>query len=131
MNLNRIKKHIPRRLKLFLLPPYRLLRKIKDTYFSTYDNRFENETDRFSNVEEVNDLPPIFHYWSNSYLRPQLEQFGFSHPDGFFKSYAIKAFKEKAHKGSMRILSIGAGNCDTEIRLALGLIESGIKKFHI
>ncbi len=32
-------------------------------------------------------LPRIFHYWSNKYLRPMLEEFGVSNPDQFFAKY--------------------------------------------
>ncbi len=131
MSVQYLKQIMPRWLKLLLLPFYKLFKRIQNKYFSNYRQRFDNETARFSDEEEVNDLPEIFHYWSNRYLRPQLEQFGFSHPDGFFKLYAVKAFNEKKHNDTMQIVSIGAGNCDTEIRLALGLIESGIKDFII
>jgi 2-polyprenyl-3-methyl-5-hydroxy-6-metoxy-1,4-benzoquinol methylase len=131
MSQNKIKQIMPRWLKLLLLPFYKLLKRIQDKYFSNYRRRIYNETARFNDEEEVNDLPEIFHYWSNRYLRPELEQFGFSHPDGFFKFYAVKAYQEKAHSNSIRILSIGAGNCDTEVRLAIGLVESGIKRFKI
>lgn len=131
MNLNRIKKYIPRWLKLILLPPYRLFKSIKNKYFSTYDERIENETDRFSGEEDVNDLPEIFHYWSNKYLCPQLNKFGFNNPDDFFYDYANKANQCKPHNNPLRILSIGAGNCDTEIRLASSLLQSGIESFVI
>ncbi|GAA4823850.1 hypothetical protein GCM10011365_22900 [Marinicella pacifica] len=94
-----------------------------------YDQRIINETNRFDLVEDLNELPPIFHYWSNRYLRPQLEKFGFSHPDGFFAYYAKEAIK--THHGSMRILSIGSGNCDTEVRLAKTLRKEGFHDFII
>ena len=42
----------------------------------------------FAGCVDVHALPPIFHYWSNRYLRPMLEEFGFSHPDAFFAKYA-------------------------------------------
>jgi len=36
-------------------------------------------------ANDVHALPGIFHYWSDKYLRPKLEAFGFSNPDQFFR----------------------------------------------
>lgn len=93
-----------------------------------YRNRVEQESQRFAKEVDVNDLPPIFHYWSNTYLRPMLEDFGFSDPDQFF----AKAISETpASAGDRRILSIGAGNCDTEVRVAQILASEGLRDWKI
>jgi hypothetical protein len=63
---------------------------------------------------EVHELPDIFHYWSNRYMRPQLEAFGFSSPDGMFRKYLVEQCQARKNDAK-RFLSIGSGNCDLEI----------------
>lgn len=87
------------------------------------------EQANFAQVEEVHDLPPIFHYWSNKYLRPKLEQFGFSHPDAFFVQYLERAMVPAPKKSTF--ISIGAGNCDSEVRIAKELVNKGHRNFVI
>lgn len=77
----------------------------------------------FNRTPVVHDLPEIFHYWSNSYVRPQLEAIGFSSPDDFFFRTIVA---EGARLGrSVRCLSVGTGRCETEIALALRLQQQG------
>lgn len=84
----------------------------------------------YNDVKQVHDLPPIFHYWSDTYLRPKCEAFGFSGPDDFFVKHLEESFRA-APNPSYRVISIGAGNCDTEIRLAATLRACGIDGFVI
>jgi len=49
-----------------------------------YVERIANELEAFDENENVPDLPEIFHYWSNKYLRPKLEMFGLTDPEQFF-----------------------------------------------
>jgi len=93
-----------------------------------YARRLSEEADRFAKEIDVNDLPPIFHYWSNRYLRPILESFGFSNPDQF---YARHIADRAATAGELRVLSIGAGNCDTELRVGQCLEQWGVHNWHI
>lgn len=94
-----------------------------------YARRARQEVERFAADLDVHALPGIFHYWSNRYLRPVLESFGFSHPDDFF-ARQIEAVAARTGR-SLRIASIGAGNGDTEIRVAKLLRERGIEDFRI
>jgi SAM-dependent methyltransferase len=100
---------------------------------SHYCARIAKEVSRFRDETEVHALPPIFHYWSDRYVRPKLESFGFSHPDGFFLTQ-IEACSGRAAQNvdrSKRIISLGAGNCDTEVRLARALLDRGRTDFVI
>ena len=97
---------------------------------SQYDARLASEVRRYEGVTNVHDLPPIFHYWSNRYLRPKLERFGFPSPDGFFASQIARAARAAAPR-TVAVVSLGAGNCDTEVRLAQSLVSQGIANFHI
>ena len=57
-----------------------------------YQQRIAAERENFDACEEVHALPPIYHYWSNRYLRPRLEMFGVSHPDAFFAKYLADCY---------------------------------------
>ena len=108
----------------------RILPKHDSDAAAAYQQRLENENTQFASCENVHDLPGIFHYWSNKYLRPMLEQCGFSHPDQFFAFYMEKSFHGD-FESPRHFASIGAGNCDTEVRLAVMLKERGYKRFVI
>lgn len=97
---------------------------------AAYLAHIENETARFDAQTEVHDLPAIAHYWSNKYLRPRLETFGFSDPEQFFAGVLDQAFRESRTRPA-RFVSIGAGNCDAEVRIASSLRERGIEDFTI
>ena len=98
-----------------------------------YAARIAAEVSRFRDDTDVHALPPIFHYWSNRYLRPKLESCGFSHPDAFFVANieACCARSPASTGPARRIISLGAGNCDTEVRLARGLVDAGRNDFVI
>ena len=83
----------------------------------------------FAGCVDVHALPAIFHYWSNRYLRPMLEAYGFSHPDAFFAKYASACLA--ANGGGGRIASLGSGNGDMEVRLAKALRAAGHDDFTI
>ena len=93
-----------------------------------YLARVEAETAIFNDQVQVHDLPQIYHYWSNTYLRPKLETFGFSNPDQFFAHYLERAYADAPTRPA-RFISIGAGNSDTEIRIAKMLRERGITNY--
>ena len=99
---------------------------------STYAGRLAAEHKRFTADVNVHDLPPIYHYWSNKYLRPSYAPFGFSDPDSFYCLYLEAQINTALAAGHpARFVSIGAGNCDTEIRLALILMQRGYQNFVI
>ena len=93
-----------------------------------YRAQLENEASIFDAQTEVHDLPAIAHYWSNKYLRPRLESFGFSNPEQFFVDTLETAFRNAGSRPA-RFVSIGAGNCDTEVRIAQALQTRGITDF--
>jgi len=93
-----------------------------------YAAKIAQEQAIFATQINVHDLPPIFHYWSNKYLRQMQEPFGFSNPDQFFVFYLARAFHASAQRPA-RFVSIGAGNCDTEVRLAVALKQQGVSDF--
>jgi len=85
-----------------------------------YREALAREKNLFGNCLHVHDLPDIFHYWSLRYLRPKLLPFGFDSPDAMFAKYlAEQCREEESHP--KRFVSLGAGNCELEIELALKL----------
>ncbi len=96
----------------------------------SYRGRTAAEKAFYKDCAEVHDLPPIFHYWSNKYLRPKLEAFGFSSPDEMFRKYLLKQARRRPQE-TLRFVSIGAGNCDLEIALASYLRDQGHHDFTI
>jgi len=95
-----------------------------------YSGRLLAEQAAFRDCENVHDLPGIFHYWSNKYVLPMMQPFGFTSPDGFFFVYLHRVCRQDGGRPA-RIVSIGSGNCDLEIRLARQLKEAGIREFLI
>ena len=81
----------------------------------------------FNNVPAVDNLPPIFHYWSNKFLRPQFESIGYASPNDFF----LKTVEQKVQAGPdrVRVLSVGAGRCEMELSLAKNLLDRGMRNF--
>jgi SAM-dependent methyltransferase len=87
-----------------------------------YERRFASELQTFEHQEEVHDLPQIYHYWSNRWLRPMLQAFGAEHPEDFIAMHVFRT-------GGSRFVSLGCGNCDAEIRIAQSLRERGLRDF--
>jgi SAM-dependent methyltransferase len=92
--------------------------------FSAYQESLAEEKKIYENCKNVHNLPPIFHYWSNRHLLPKLQSFGFSSPTGMFaKQLDLLCGSGATSQPSRaeRFLSLGAGNCDLEVDLALSL----------
>ena len=95
----------------------------------SYAGRLQKEIRRFKSVEDVHDLPEIFHYWSNKYLRPKLEEvLGVSTVEEFYAKYILQYRADHPGK-TVEITSLGAGNSDTEIRIAKLLRDRGLADF--
>lgn len=97
---------------------------------SDYAARMAAETLVYKDVADINVLPDIFHYWSHTYLRPMFEEFGFSNPDQFFARYLLEG-AVAVGDARPRFVSVGAGNCDTEVRVAKLLRDAGCSGFTI
>jgi SAM-dependent methyltransferase len=95
---------------------------------AAYQVRIEAEKRRFQDNVNIHDLPPIFHYWSNAYLAPLMLECGFSQPLEFFAQHLAQAARRCA-PARPEFVSIGAGNCDTELAVAALLREAGLDDF--
>ena len=95
-----------------------------------YESKVKAEKARFATDLDVHALPPIFHYWSHNYVRPMLEELGFSHPDELFAKFLHESSRQSGSTNPT-FLSVGSGNCDTEVRVAKLLKEGGLRNFTI
>lgn len=94
------------------------------------EHKLKQEIAHFNNQKKVHSLPKSYNYWSKTYLRPKLEELGFSGLQNFY----VKAIGDVVSNNSSKaiiILSVGSGNCDTEVGLAKSLIKEGISNFVI
>jgi hypothetical protein len=57
---------------------------VSQTYPQGYERRLAQERGAFDTMQHVHELPPIFHYWSDKYLRPMVEEFGFRSAEELF-----------------------------------------------
>lgn len=89
-----------------------------------YGARSAQERNRFADEVDISALPPIFAYWANRHLRPVVESLGFSYPEDFYAREIERQARRKG--GPLRMLSIGCGNCDNEVRIAKLLVERGL-----
>ena len=97
---------------------------------SAYQARILAEKDIYNDNVNVHELPQIFHYWSDRYVRPKLEAFGISNPDALF----IQQFERQCRRdlnAPNSFVSIGSGNCDVEIATAAALAAKGLTNFTI
>ena len=101
---------------------------LSEENLSEYEKKLQNEQSIFKDNTDVHDLPDIFHYWSNKYLAPEMERFGFTNPDDFFVYY-IKEYLSNPNCEDSRVLSIGSGNCDRELEICKKLIRLGCSDF--
>lgn len=95
---------------------------------SDYQSKLAQEVARYRTVTNVNDLPEIFHYWSNKYLVPKYTAFGFCNPREFYVKYMTQVCT-RANEAVQHFISVGSGNCDLEVDLAERLLRADINNF--
>lgn len=77
---------------------------------------------KYRDVSAVHDLPAICRYWSHRHLLPLLNEAGFNGHEDFFLQH-IARFRNHTQ---LRVVSIGSGNCEPDIRLVRALLDMGI-----
>jgi len=102
---------------------------IDEVELSEYDTKLAQELAIFSEDDNVHNLPDIFHYWSNAYLRPMLEELDCSGVNQFYAKYLFES--TRTTQAPYRFVSIGAGNGDVEIDIAKLLLDMGLTDFTI
>lgn len=96
----------------------------------SYAAKLDAQIEQYRQVDNIHDLPDIFHYWSNKYIRPRLN--AVIGVDSIAEFYAYPFITAIAKSGSAgRLLSIGAGDCSVEIGVAKRMLELGATKFEL
>ena len=93
-----------------------------------YAARLQFEVASYTACQDSNDLPPIFHYWTNAHIVPLLEPFGFRNAIEFFCVYTSRACAGAPGR-TIQIASVGAGDCASEVQVARRLVDSGVTNF--
>ena len=101
---------------------------LKITWDDEYSLKVQQELAIYKQQVNVHDLPEIYHYWSNKFLKPMFLRAGFDSIEEFFVRNMFDA-AQRTEKGVARFASIGSGNCDLEINLAKLLIDLGLENF--
>ena len=96
----------------------------------SYQSKMTKEIERFKDVENVHDLPQIFHYWSNKFLFPMCCDCGFSGVTDLFAS-ELYAAAVRSGNPKPQFISIGSGNCDLEVEVARLLVGKGLAEFSL
>jgi SAM-dependent methyltransferase len=96
----------------------------------SYALSLEREKHVYEACVDVHNLPEIFHYWSGRHLRPKLLSYGLDSPNAIFKRHLEECCRESENRHK-HFVSLGAGNCELEIEIALHLREQGTTAFSI
>lgn len=88
------------------------------------------EQANYAAVTHVHDLPPIYGYWMDRHILPQLRSLGYASPTDYFVKNMLLALRAPG-EGVRRCASIGSGNCDFEVELATLLLANGVENFVI
>ncbi|MEM7482403.1 MAG: class I SAM-dependent methyltransferase [Acidobacteriota bacterium] len=91
--------------------------------------RLEQEIARYRDCVNVHDLPAIYHFWSHRWVLPKLQACGYEGVDHFFSSHIATQCRSGDRAKTHGVISIGAGNCDLEVRLAEQLRADGVTNF--
>jgi hypothetical protein len=79
----------------------------------------------------LHDAPPIYEYWSNTYLRPKLNAvFGVDSMTAFYAEHILRRVAVTPEPIT-RILSLGAGDAELEVEVAQHLLSRGLVTFRL
>jgi SAM-dependent methyltransferase len=95
-----------------------------------YSAKVIAELERYADQEEVHDLPAIYHFWSERYCLPLLQELGFDGLNDFLDRHVADQCAKRAPE-RVRLVSLGAGNGDTEIGIAERLRQQGIENLEL
>jgi SAM-dependent methyltransferase len=95
-----------------------------------YDARIMAELDRYSEVEEVHDLPSVHHLWTERFVTPLFAELGVASIGALWERSLEEQCRRKAPE-PVRLVSLGAGNGDSEQQLAVRLAERGVTNLEL
>jgi len=106
----------------------------RKTEVDLYQQRIDQEVNRFADDVNVHDLPEIFHYWSNKYLLPMFDALGIRGVNELFADTIALVIEGGGVSGAdsqCHVVSMGSGNCDVEVEVAKLLSARGCDKYVI
>jgi SAM-dependent methyltransferase len=93
-----------------------------------YNTRLSEQKQQYKSGEDIHDLPNIFHYWSNKYLKPKVESvFGVSAVSDFYARPFCELFS--INQNELKFVSVGSGDCGQEIGICQYMLNRGFKNF--
>jgi SAM-dependent methyltransferase len=95
-----------------------------------YAERVAQEIARYAEVEEVHDLPPIYHHWSARHCLPLLVELGYAGLDELWDRHVAEICRARAPERA-RLVSLGAGHGETELGIAKRLADAGIENLEL
>lgn len=96
----------------------------------TYASRIAAELAIYADQEEVHDLPAIYHYWAHRYCLPLLQELGYESLEALWDQ-EIAAVCAAREGSSARLVSLGAGNGETELQIAARLARQGVGNLEV
>lgn len=100
----------------------------------TYAEKVQRQIDQYCdvgqerNVADIQELPDIFHYWSNKYVLPLIiDILGVFNVFELYSKYFAECLTELPDTNTL--LSVGCGDCSFEVGVAQDLINKGMSNF--
>lgn len=101
-----------------------------DTPDAEYSAKINAELERYAEQEHVHDLPAIYDYWAERYCLPLFTELGFVGLNDFLDRHVAEQCARRAPERA-RLVSLGAGNGDTEIGIAERLRTQGVENLEL
>jgi ubiquinone/menaquinone biosynthesis C-methylase UbiE len=101
-----------------------------DNASDNYSAKISAELERYAEQEDVHDLPAIYDFWAERYCLPLFKELGFTGLHDFLDRHVAEQCARRAPEHA-QLVSLGAGNGDTEIGIAERLREHGIENLEL
>jgi 2-polyprenyl-3-methyl-5-hydroxy-6-metoxy-1,4-benzoquinol methylase len=97
----------------------------------TYQDLVAEQVVQYESVEDIHDLPPIYHYWTNRYVLPKLRDvMGVTGVVEFYVAHIVERMS-RAPGRCAHIISLGAGDSSLEVNIVQALLAAGARNFKL
>jgi SAM-dependent methyltransferase len=98
---------------------------------SDYETRLRQQQEQYATGAEIHGLPEIFHYWSNRYIAPLMQQVFDTNSITEIYAHPLARMLDGGAARVHKFVSIGSGNCSEEVKIAKRLLQLGHSNFVI
>lgn len=92
---------------------------------NNYTSRVAQQIEQYRGIKDIHELPEIFHYWSNKYLRERLNSvIGADSIAEFYANALIRVAQRQ--NNHLTFVSLGTGACEVEISVTKALLAKGV-----